>query len=211
MRIIEIVLAVIMILAMLMRVNHIPGGIFIFMLAAQLLSMLYFLSFLLLNGIRARDMFKREAYADVTAGKMGLAVLVGLGLSAVIIGSLFKLMFWPGAAIMLTSSLVYTGVFTAIAVMYYLSSKQAYNMRLFKRVFVIGGLALLLFFTHTNTLVDLFHGNQPEYAALYKKVLADPDNEELRTQLHEMEIEMRLKEFRSIPSQLPEDTTAITH
>jgi hypothetical protein len=68
--------------------------------------------------------------------------------------------------------------------------------RVFKRIAIYGGLGLILYLTPTATIVDIYYGDNPDYAELYKKVLADPENIELREQLDQMRAGMLEKELQ---------------
>ena len=78
---------------------------------------------------------------------------------------------------------------------FYFRSKADYYKRVFKRIAIYGGLGLVLYLTPTATIVDIYYGDNPDYAELYKKVLTDPENIELQEQLDQMREEILEKEL----------------
>ena len=186
----ELSVGLIAIIAIILKVLQIPGSGVLTVLTFSTLSIFYYLSFALFNSIRLRDIFKSAAYKDTNAKRIIGAVGLGFSLSAILMGALFKLQFWPGGTAQLKIGLVTTGIILIIAAIFYFRNKIEYYRRVFKRIAVIGGLGLLLYMTPTDTLVDIYYSNNPDYAELYKQVLADPDNQELRQELEKKQQEM---------------------
>ncbi|MEX0810735.1 MAG: hypothetical protein WD048_00875 [Chitinophagales bacterium] len=192
----ELSIGLIAILAIVLKILNIPGGSLLTVLAFLTLSIFYYLSFALFNGIRLREIFKSAAYKDTNAKRIIGAVGLGFALSAILMGALFKLEFWPGGTIQLKIGLVITGVILVIATIFYNRNKIEYYRRIFKRIAIIGGLGLILYLTPTTTLVDIYYRNNPDYADLFKRVLADPDNQELSEELEDKREEMYEQNFR---------------
>ena len=193
----ELIVGLIAILGIVLKLLHIPGSGVLTALTLSTLSMFYYVfSFALFNGIRIRDIFKKASYKDTNAKRIIGAIGLGFALSAITIGGLFKLQFWPGATIQLMAGLVTTGLILLIAVIFYFRSKADYYKGVFKRIAIYGGLGFILYITPTATIVDIYYGDNPDYAEFYKKVLADPENIELREQLDQMRKEMLEKELQ---------------
>lgn len=193
----ELILGLLAILGIILKLLDIPGNGILTVLVLCTLSMLYFFfGFALFNDIRLRDIFKNASYKDTNAKRIIGAIGLGFALSLVTIGGLYKLQFWPGASMQLMVGLAITGLIMLIAAIFYFRNKADYYTRVFKRIAIYGGLGLVLYLTPSNTLVDVFHGANPEYADLFKKVLADPENLELREQLQMKEREMYDQEFQ---------------
>ncbi len=188
----ELIVGLIAIIGIALKLMNLPGSGILTVLALLTLSMFYFIfSFALFNDIRLRDIFKKAAYKDTNAKRIIGAIGLGFALSAIIIGGLFKLQFWPGATVQLMTGLVSTGLLLLIALIIYFRRKADYYVRIFKRIAIYGGLGLILYLTPTATIVDIYYRDNPEYAELYKKVLDDPENIELRKQLEQMRKEMQ--------------------
>ena len=188
----ELIVGLIAIIGIALKLMNLPGSGILTVLALLTLSMFYFIfSFALFNDIRLRDIFKKVAYKDTNAKRIIGAIGLGFALSAIIIGGLFKLQFWPGATVQLMTGLVSTGLILLIALIIYFRRKADYYLKIFKRIAIYGGLGLILYLTPTATIVDIYYRDNPEYAELYKKVLDDPENIELRKQLEQMRKEMQ--------------------
>ena len=178
----ERIVATIALLGIILKLCMVSSGSILIVISLSTLYIFYFLSFIFLNGIRFRDIFKRESYKHTNAKRIIGAIGIGFALSTIIMGILFKLLFWTGADQQLIVGLPLAAFISIIAFIFYLRNKIEYYRRIFRRVAIIGGFGLLLYLTPTNTLVDLYYRNDPEYAELYKKVLSDPYNQELRKQ-----------------------------
>ena len=191
----EFIVGLFAILGIILKVFHVPGGSILAALVFSTLSMFYYVfSFALFNGIRLRDIFKKVSYKDTNAKRIIGAVGLGWAISVIIIGVLFKLQFWAGADFQLLTGLVTIGVILLIAIIFYFRSKAEYYKRIFKRIAIYGGLGLMLYLTPSSVFVDIYYRNNPDYAELFKKVLASPDNLELREQLEQMKTEKRYTE-----------------
>lgn len=178
----ELILGLFAVLAILLNLAGIPWDGFLTVTSLTLLAMLYYFGFPLFIGIRLRDVFTRSAYSHTNAKRIIGAVGFGWALSVIIMGALFKVQFWPGGNVQLAVGLIATGVISIIASIFYFRNKDEYYKRIFKRVAIIGGLGLILYLTPTNTLIDVRYGDNPEYAELFKKMLANPEDKELRDQ-----------------------------
>jgi hypothetical protein len=188
----ELIVGFIAILGIFLKILHIPGGSILTVLAFSTLSMFYYVfSFALFNGISLRNIFKKVSYKDTNAKRIIGAIGLGWALSAILTGVLFKLLFWSGANIQLRGGLYAIGLILPIATIFYFRNKTDYYKRIFKRIAIYGGLGLILYLMPSSTLVDIYYRNNPEYAELYKKVLTDPYNLELREQLNQMKQEMQ--------------------
>lgn len=186
---IEVTLGTIALIGIILKVFNLPGAGLLLILSLSTLSLFYYLSFALFNGIRLRDIFKSNAYAHTNAKKIIGAVGLGFALSALVMGSLFKLQFYPGAAVQLVTGLLATAIIFTIATIVYYRKPNAYYKSIFKRVVAIGGIGLILYLTPSSSLVDIFYWNQPEMAAIHKKVLKNPRNDSLKKELNKKQRE----------------------
>ena len=143
----ELIVGLTAILGVLLRIFHIPGGSILTMLSFTTLSAFYFLfSFALFNDIKLRDIFKKESYKDTSVKRIIGAIVLGFGLSPIILGGLFKLLSFAGANIQLLIGLLTTGIVLVIAIIFYFRSKADYYKRIFIRIAIYGGLGLILYF-----------------------------------------------------------------
>ena len=181
----EIVVGVIAILSFFLKILHLPGSSILTVLSFSILAIFYYLGFAFFNNIRLREIFKSSSYQNTNAKRIIGAVGLGFALSTIIMGALFKIQLWPGGTFQLNIGLIVTALLFIIAVFFYLRNKTEYYIRIFKRIAIIGGLGFILTLTPSSTLVDIYFRDNPEYAELLKKVLVDPDNQEVREQLEQ--------------------------
>src|SRR5258706_11537060 len=98
MKIIERASLIISLVGFLLKLLLIRTGNPTLIISASLLSFIYFyFGFALLNNIGFRAMFKKASYANISIGRILGAIGVGLFLSIVLIGILFKLQIWNGS------------------------------------------------------------------------------------------------------------------
>ena len=99
----EIILLVVIFVSSILIINgvtEITNTIVVF--SSMLLAILYFLfGFLLLNNKHLYKIFSKSTYQDLNALKITMGAILGLILSNILTGLLFKLMLWPGANAML--------------------------------------------------------------------------------------------------------------
>ena len=175
----ELIVGLIAILGIALKIIHIPGGGILIVLALSTLSVFYYVfSFAFFNSIRLRDIFKKVSYKGTNTKRIIGTIGLGYTLSTLIIGGLFKLQFWPGAAMVLMTGLVTTGIVLFIALIFYFRNKAdtVFYTGVFKKIAIYGSLGLVLLITPSETLVDIFHGDNPDYAVFFKQMLAEPEN-----------------------------------
>lgn len=73
----ELIVVLLVLLAIILKLLHITGSGILTVLTFSTLSIFYYLSFALFNGIRLRDIFKNAAYKDTNAKRIIGAI--GLG------------------------------------------------------------------------------------------------------------------------------------
>lgn len=191
----EPILGILAVLAIALKFIGIPGSNILIILVLTFLSWSYLLGFLLFNNIRLRQIFKKQSYSGISKKRLIGSVCLGILLSSIIMGSLFKLMFWPGgqlffSLLLLTPFLVYALVLNA-------KNQTPFYSGILKRILVIGGLGLATLALPKNTLIDIYHGDDPEYAELMKQTLDDPYNDELREQLNQLRKDRMRKEMNN--------------
>lgn len=174
------------ILALAMYLFIIPGGSFLILLTLLMLSMLYFyFGFAIFNGIRLRKLFKKESYEGATALKIIGAVVTGMSLSLTLIGTLFKLLRWPGGAVSLFAGCVFLLAIAVISLVKYTRHKSVYYVRVLKRVAAFGGLGFVLLLLPSTTLVDFRYRDHPAYRDALKNSMEHPDDPELQDKADE--------------------------
>ncbi|MGB0431613.1 MAG: hypothetical protein ACPGLV_14155 [Bacteroidia bacterium] len=131
---------------------------------------------------------KKEDHSN--SGQNMSQMLLGWGLAALFIGILFKLMFWPNYSSTLLIGLILMSIGTGATLIKNRNNNDGVFKDSTKKAIIIGGFGLLVFLTPINTLVDFRYRNNPEYAKQFKRVMAEPRNEELRQELNLMREKM---------------------
>lgn len=117
---------------------------------------------------------------------IALSIISGLFLAFVVLGILFKLMYWPFSHIYLLVGTYTTPVLLIIT--YLLKSKateelKVYYKNMFLRISVWVLLCVTFFLTPTSALLKIQHRNDPELARLKALYFSDNTNMEYKKQL----------------------------
>ena len=189
---VEQIIGVVAIVGIVFKLFLLPGGSILTILGLTSLSVFHYaFSFTIFNGIQLGNIFKKQSYKDTNVFRIAVSVLIGIALSITIIGGLFKLQLWTGSNFQMMLGLGVLGTILPIAIFFYFRTKAEFYSRVIKRVAFYGGLGLILFITPTDSIVDFYYGRNPEYAELFKKTLAEPENKELEEQLKQMRKDIR--------------------
>ncbi len=180
----EKILGIVILISLIMKFSFIIGGDILTILSISLLILIYYpFGFAFFNQIRLRRVFKKDSYKGISGLRIIGAIGVGMGLSAICLGILFKLQHWPGSNINLLAGLVTTMIVLIIALIKYYKCKDNYYKRIFKRIAIIGGLGLLLTVLPELTLEKIQFHNHPDYIKAYEKHLNNPESKELKEKL----------------------------
>jgi hypothetical protein len=199
MKILERIVATVIVMALIMRFSLISGGDILALFSMLILAALYYpLGFLFFNQIRLRHIFKKAAYKNVTALRIILAIVTGLGLSTIVMGSLFKLLNYTGADAMLFSGLIVTAVVLVISLILLLKNNDTTSKFILWRVGIIGVVGIFLILTSELSIVKFEYRNYPNYIEAYKNHMADPGNQELyqKVELERNRIRLTDEEFK---------------
>jgi hypothetical protein len=181
MKMTEKILVVAIFIALILKFSLIPGGDLLLLWATTILSCIYYpFGFLFFNQIRLRSIFKKASYQGVTGQKIFFAVVAGLGLSIICIGSLFKLLSLTGSNEMLLIGIMITSVVLVISLVAIFIKKDVNAKFILWRLGVIGIVGLVLLMTAELSIVKAQYRNHPDYIEAYAKYFTDPKNEELR-------------------------------
>ena len=145
----EKIVAVLSVIAVVMTFLHVQGANILMMLTFGTLATFYYLfSFALLNNIPFRDIFKREAYKGTNWKRIAVAICTGYALSVVFIGILFKLLYLPGAFIMLIvgiTNLFIIFIIAIVSIIKYVKTHSRFYVGVLVRSVIVGGLGASLF------------------------------------------------------------------
>lgn len=192
----ELIIASTIILGVTLHLMNIPGGAIFTTTFSLVLSFLYCpLGVFLFNNVKLSRIGKKESYNGLNVFKQVSFVLVGVGLQVLVLGILFKVMFWPGANIMSVMGLVTIVPVFIISVIAFINGPRKFFSKIVKRVIVYSGLAMLLAFMPKYLFLDIKYREYPEFAAALKAYNEDPDNAELNKKKDE-ELEKMLIDKR---------------
>jgi hypothetical protein len=111
----EKALIILAVIGFLLQLEKISGGTFLLAIASMLLACLYFaFSFFLLNGIRARDAFKKEIYSGYTLPNFLLPIYAGIIHAMLVFGLLLKFAGWRGGELLIFPGFVLTVISSAV-------------------------------------------------------------------------------------------------
>ncbi|MFA6201440.1 MAG: hypothetical protein WC679_13645 [Bacteroidales bacterium] len=181
----EIILVVITLIALFMKYLLIPWGSSITSVTMILLSLFYFpFGFAFLNKIPLRKIFKKDAYKGITTMRMIGSIGVGMSLSAIYIGILFKLNSWPGANHDLIVGLATLVIILVIALFRKAKLKEANYFFMFSRIVILSILGIIFLISPNLPIERIRYGNHPAYIKALENYLNHPDNPELKEKEH---------------------------
>jgi hypothetical protein len=176
----ELITAGIAALAIIMQLFLLPGSGALTVISLSLLACIYFYcGFALFNGIRFRKAFKRENYAGISAMRIQGAVATGFVFSMIIIGMMFRLQSWPGAASNLVVGLIALLILVVVALLRYRNNRSEFYVRIFKRAAVFGVLGITCLLMSHGEWIRLKYRNHPAFAEAMIRATADPGNQQL--------------------------------
>lgn len=143
----ELILLIISVIGIGLKLLHLPGSGPLIVLGLSIISIFYlYLSFALFNDISFGGIFKKESYTNVSFQRILGAIGVGIALSIICIGAMFRIMHWPGSIPMIGMGLSILLIACIVGLVKYLKNKSEYYTRIFVRAGVIGltGLVLML-------------------------------------------------------------------
>jgi len=182
----ELILGGISLLAIVSQIFHLPGSGVITVLSISSLALLYmYLSFAFFNEIELKKIFKKQSYEGVSAMRIVGAIGAGFAITSLTIGILFKLQSYPGADMNLKIGLGGAVIVLSIGAFKFFKSKSEYYTKIFKRIAVYGGLALLILAMPSTMWTEIKYRDFPEYIKAVNAATADPYNEELWDKVEE--------------------------
>jgi hypothetical protein len=138
----------------------------------------YIFGFAFFNNVRLRNILKKESYSGISALHIIGAIAIGMSLSDICMGILFKIQGYPMANTLLIIGLLSTLIILIIALIRFLKSRRAYYTKMFKRIAIIGCLGLVFTFVSDLALVKLKFRNHPDYVKAYQEYEASPGSKE---------------------------------
>lgn len=168
-------------LGMFLNLYLIPGGAMLLIVAFSTISLLYFyFAFALFNNIPFGKILQKSSYHGISAVKIIGSIGAGLALSLMVMGMLYKIMWWPGAAILSTMGIISLLPVGVVVFIKYLSDNASYYSDILKRVAIYGITGLVLHNWSDKIFLEYKYRNYPNYIEAVKQSKRDPDNDLLR-------------------------------
>jgi hypothetical protein len=190
---VELILGVSGIISTLMLLFLIPFGGPMALISLGTLSIFYmFFGILIFNNISLRNLFFNNDFAEMLSLNFIGTVGMGFAMSSALIGILFKIMRWPNANFMLAFGLFFMlNIFMIAFFRHHKTNSENYKI-IFKRVLIIGGTCLILFFIPNDKILEFKYRNYPSYVEAVKKYNTDPTNQELQDEVRKEKIKWNL-------------------
>ncbi|UGS19788.1 hypothetical protein [Flavobacterium cyclinae] len=119
---------------------------------------------------------------------IGISIVFGWMLSISIIGILFKLMFWPGAAPMLIVGATTSFILAGVAVILFAKSTDLlknYYKNLLIRTVVFLVLSVGCLILPNSVIINHYYSTQPELKELYLRQQENPQDESIQKEIEE--------------------------
>jgi hypothetical protein len=184
MKILERGSVILSVIGLVMKIFRLNGGNELLEIGLTLLAMVYFyLGFAVFNNIRLKDIFKKSSYSNISSGRIVGAIGVGMNLSIIVIGLLFKLLIFAGAFEMLTIGVTSLTITLFAALIVFILKKKNLDF-FYKDIFVKGAIAVIigiaLCLTPGSSLIRLYHRDDPAYAELFIRAMQNPRDEKIQ-------------------------------
>lgn len=163
------------VIGLLLKFIHIPGGNVTILITITILSLLYLL-------------FSFYFLSDTTIKNQNtiLSVISGIVFFILLIGILFKLLYWPGGIAMMSLAIL-IGIIHFIIVLITKIKHEKGLIRYYKNLLIRSALmnsfCLLLFIIPPSALINIEYRNDPDFARLKIAQLEDPTNKEIQYEL----------------------------
>ena len=144
---IEWVLISLAVAGIILRIFAVDGSLLLMAFSMTLLSLVYLvLGFALLNHIRLRDIFKKNAYQHTNAASILWAVFGGIASWLAVLGILFSIAKWEGGPMILTVALALLIIMGAASIINLRSRPSAFYKSLSIRLGVLTIISAATFF-----------------------------------------------------------------
>jgi hypothetical protein len=192
----ELIFTILLVFAFFMSLMMVPGGAIFSISILTWLSFIYFYGgYALFNNVPLLKMTKSETHKDISSIQTISSIVTGGALGIVLMGILFKMEQWPGAAIMLLFGLTALFVAGVVSTIQYVTTKGPFYFQLLKRIvpYFIAGI-ILYFFSH-QIFVEFKYRDYPAYVAAVNAWKADPSNDTLREKMHDERVNIDRRKY----------------
>lgn len=179
MKILEKVLAALILLSIIMKLSHLQGASVLFVVSVGSLSnVYYFLSIGLFNDISFKKMFKKKSYEGISTLRIIGSVAAGFAFSIAIIGILFKIQHYPGANMMLILGFASSLIVIVISVIKYVSKGSKFYIGIIKRAIILCAFGIFLYLYARQTVDRVQYRDFPDYIKASEYYHDHPDSDE---------------------------------
>ena len=187
----EIITLSIAVIGLIMSLFLITGASILLVLSLSTIAVLYqYFSFALMHEIPLKSVFKKEIYPEKSGKYIALAVLAGIALSFAAVGSMFKLLHWPGANMIILIAIASNLV---VFISTFLLSKGK-SLVVIKNIQKRSAFAFLfcggLFYFGSYLFLDFKYRAYPNYIEAVKAFQDNPNDEGLRTKMEDEKMKM---------------------
>lgn len=189
MKTIEKIFLFLIALGIVLKFNLVIGASILIMASALVLAVFYgYFSFTVLNNVKFLKIFKAASYKGISGGRWVYVISSGLSLQALILGILFKLMWWPGSAIILVTGIGSVLISISIAVIKYSKHRERFYKLILIRCIPFFVFGLLIFFPDDLTIMKFQYRNNPAFIEAYVAYKNDPEDQK---KFDKMEMEQK--------------------
>ncbi len=178
----ELALTSLSIAAFIMKINLLAWSGPIFTFAMMGLCLVYLTSSYLYQNTSSI----KELFQQIISTQRNLKYF-GRGFTVILMASLLKLSFWGQSDILFIAGFIIIIINLAIN---YIRKSKSHLKIITRRIILICGIGLLVFLTPQNTIIDIHHRNNPEYAELLKRSIEEPNNKEIQEKLYQLQEDM---------------------
>ena len=143
----EYYFGILTVISIILNLLNVPLSAILSIYVILCLSTMYFyLGFALFNGIYLRGIFKKELYKGVSLQRTLVAIVTGIALSFMLIGTLFQMHSWPYAYFTFSFGASLAGVILIVGLFKYSKTKSNYYLEIFKRILFYALLGFIVYF-----------------------------------------------------------------
>ncbi len=171
------------VIGILFKIMKWPGAGILTITSLGLVSCFYlYLGIGIFNNLTLKAMFSKDSYQYKHRFNLLFGAIFGIVLAALVIGFLFKFMLWPGANVLLILGL-FSLLFSLLMYGLLLKKKKVNLAKSsFYRIVLIGILSLSLSIIQSDSIIDFYYPNNPEYANALKEIIRNPSDMKVQQQ-----------------------------
>lgn len=188
---IELFLISVFLTGVILKLLLIPFSDYFIVVSMIILAMLYYpLGIFLYNSVGPNKIFKKSSYRSLSANRILASIGIGLALSIVNIGLLFKLYQLPGFNFILTFGLILSVVALVVLVLKRRYLISIFHKNMIRRVSVCFIIGIIVYVIPEIFFVKAFFRDHPSFIKLYEQKLANPDDEKIQRLVEEARNEL---------------------